>query len=246
MAPAGFAEDEELVSSDIVMTETPKPRFPSFPLRRLAHRRAVLPFERGARPRDHIYASELGKCPRAVWFNWHYPDARDGDFSEKRGALGHAVEEAFARQIAALTVSREVSFYDEEHHLSGRVDFVVRLSHAGPMIPVELKSTYAYSRFVADPMEPHLMQLRYYLTQMPEAPFGLLVYYNLSNWGGAAGEWTSLRIDRRDRAVHGEANSLWEVVHRARPPDCEEKDCFDCSVSPEAALKSAVARLEKP
>lgn len=228
------------------MTATPN-TIRQIPLRNLAKRRGVVPFERGPRPRDHIYASELGKCARAVWFDWHYPEVRDNAFSETRGALGHAIEEVMARQLSPLVVAREVSFYDEKHHLSGRSDFVVRMKHHSPMLPLEVKSTYAYDRFRNEPLPGHVLQLRYYLSQIPEAPFGVLVYYCLSNWGGHAGEWTALAVPPDTKAVVHEAARLWDAVHQDLPPPCEraqEKDgCFDCSISAERRLEAQMENL---
>jgi hypothetical protein len=212
--------------------------FKRYPLREIAKRRGVLPFERGDRPRDHIYASELGACARAVWYNWHFPDMRpDDDFSEFRGALGHGIEEVVAKQIASVVVSREVSFYDEVAHISGRVDFVIRVTHDGEMIPVELKTTKAYGRFLEEPLDSHLLQLRYYLTQMPKAPFGLLVYYSLEGWGDTMGHWEALQIPRDDPSVFERAKHLHRLIAEARPPACEkmneEDGCWDCSHSAE-------------
>lgn len=211
---------------------------PKFPLRTIAKRRGVLPFERGERPRDHIWASELGKCARAVWFEWNYPTVWDARFSETRGALGHAVEQVIASHIRPVIVAEEVSFTSDL--VSGRVDFVIRTKHAGPMIPVEVKSTYAFTKFLSAPLRSHVLQLQYYLSQIPEAPFGLLVYYNLSNWGGGSGEWEAIRIEREDEAMWKRAEQLWYMVRRKAPPKCEnegaDEDCFDCSVSPEAKL----------
>jgi hypothetical protein len=219
----------------------PQP-FHLIPLKRIADRRRSLPFARGNRPRDHIYASQLGDCARAVWFNWHYPELRpDDNFSETRGALGHAVEGLVAKQLGALLVAEEVSFYAEEAHVSGRVDFVIRLKPKGPMIPVELKTTYAYDKFINSPLPSHLLQLRYYLTQIPEAPYGILIYYCLSNWGDKAGQWAALVIPRDDKSVWSRAEALWRIVLRKDSPACEhegEKEpCWGCSKSPEAVLK---------
>jgi hypothetical protein len=222
--------------------ESPPQPFHSLPLKRIADRRKALPFQRGNRPRDHIYASQLGACARAVWFDWYYPGLRpDDDFNETRGALGHAVESLIAKQLGPLLVAEEVSFYAEEAHVSGRVDFVVRLKPTGPMIPVELKTTYAYDKFLRAPLPSHLLQLRYYLTQIPEAPFGILVYYNLSAWGGKSGHWTALVIPRDDGSVWARARFLWKIVHERDSPACdhegEPEPCWGCSRSAEAVLR---------
>ncbi len=230
-------------------TESSRPpamKFERIALQAIASRHRVKPFERGNRPRDHLYASQLGACARAVWYSWAYPDVRpDDNFSETRGALGHAVEGVLAEQLNGIVVAREVSFYDEARHVSGRVDFIVRLVKDGPMIPVELKTTLAYDRFLAEPMASHLLQLRYYLTQVPEAPFGILVYYNLSGWGGKMGEWTALEIPRDDASVTEQAARLWRVVRQKEPPACEHHDdkdgCWDCSHSAEVVLKGGDA-----
>jgi hypothetical protein len=228
----------------------PTVKFKTIPLLSLATRKRVKPFERGDRPRDHIYASQLGSCARAVWFSWKFPNERpDDNFTETRGALGHAVEGLVAEQLNGLIAAQEVSYYDETNHISGRADYIIRMSHDGPMIPVELKTTLAYDRFLDSPMASHLLQLRYYLTQIPEAPYGILIYYNLSGWGGKMGEWTALEIPRDDESVTKRAAYLWELVHAESPPTCEhegEKEpCFDCSHSAETALRQGLTPKEK-
>jgi hypothetical protein len=229
-----------------------KPKFERFPLRHVAEKHSVKPFERGDRPRDHVYASELAGCVRATWWNWHYPNDRpDDDFGETRGALGHGIEEVVAKQIAPLIVAREVSYYDEKMHISGRVDYVVRTSIDGPMLPAELKSTKAYDKFLEEPMEEHIMQLRYYLSQMPGAPFGLLIYYSLQGWPShttgkdTMGCWEALEVSRDDEAVRKRVAYVYNLVNRKDPPPCEhlnDKDgCWGCSHSAEAnAMKRAL------
>ena len=202
--------------------------FPKFDLAALLEERDMGGFVRGVRPRDHLYASELGYCPRAVWLGFKKPRPDDKEFREGRGALGHAVEDLVYKKLNGFAVEREVSFRDER--VSGRVDFVMRFSKRGPQIPLEVKSTYAYSRFVGDPMWAHLLQVGWYLTQMPEAPYGLLLYYSLEY--STSAQWTVLKIPRDDEAVKERVDALWKVVHSDKEPPCREgkpEDCFDCS-----------------
>lgn len=230
--------------------EEAKPKFERFPLRRIADSKNVKPFERGTRPRDHIYASELGACARAVWFKFHYPTEFDKTYSERRGAVGHAIENLHAEQVKGLLVAREVSFYDEVMHVSGRVDFVLRTTHDGPMIPEELKTTIAFDHSMCEPFSANVYQLLYYISQIPEAPYGLLTYFNLASWkddegNSRMGEWETLLVPRDDEEVKRRAAYLWKVVHKEEPPNCEYvprpkyPDCFECSVSPEALMKKA-------
>lgn len=211
------------------MSET----YERFPLEELVAERDVGSFERVNRPRDRLWASELGYCARAAWRSWHNPKPHDLGFTNGRGALGKGVEEIIAVKLRCVIAAREVSFTSE--HTSGRADFVLRLERGGPQIPCEVKSTYAYDRFLAEPMESHLLQLRYYLREMPEpdAPFGLLLYYNLSNYKGGSGKWACLRISRDDAAVSAREARLWAIVHSETEPACDAPDptdCFPCSL----------------
>lgn len=182
-------------------------------------------YERGERPRDRIWASELGSCPRAAWHGWRHPAAHDEDFSQHRGALGHAVEGVLADALAPILVAREVSFTN--HRASGRADFIVRID--GKQVPVELKSTYGFDLALNAPYPSHALQLRFYVEQM-DAPYGLLVYYNLSNYGGKSGHWQALRVPRDDAAVDAAVEALWAAVHAEAEPACRAPgDCFDCS-----------------
>ena len=209
--------------------------FPIFPLDYILQEKSMGTFDRGARPRDHLYASELGYCPRAVWMGFKSPKPMDEHFTATRGALGHAIEALMAEKLNGLVVAKEVSFRDD--FVSGRVDFVIRMERGGVQIPVELKTTYAYEKFVKSPELSHLLQIGWYLTQMPDAPFGLLVYYALQNksYDGSkrdiSGEWTALQIPRDDKTVTARVATLWEVVHQPKQPKCESPgDCFSCMI----------------
>ena len=220
------------------MTER-NPPFPMFPLRATVDSVLGGPrrFVRANRPRDRLYASELGQCQRAVWRNWRYPRPHDEKFERGRGALGHAVEEMLASELAPCLVAREVSFTNTR--VSGRADFFLRLPPSkeypeGIQVPVELKSTYALDLAVNDPKRSHVLQLRYYM-EAADAPFGILVYIGLGNWGGQSGEYVALKVDRNDRMLGSFVDKLWRVVHRSAEPQCENEDdpkgCFDCSVA---------------
>lgn len=185
-------------------------------------------YERGNRPRDRIYASELGDCQRAVWLNWRHPRPHDEAFERGRGALGHAVEHMLAEQLAPLIVAREVSFTNDI--ISGRADFFLRLP-TGEQIPLELKSTYGFQRAMAEPKPSHVLQLQYY-AMASDAPFGLLAYLDLSNYGGNSGVWKTLRIPRNDEGVMKRAKYLRKLVEHGVEPTCEHAGdpdgCWDC------------------
>lgn len=210
--------------------------WPKFDLKTVMAARDSGDFDRGDRPRDHLYASELGYCARAVWMGWHNPQPFDKEFTEGRGALGHAIEELMVEKLGmaksgGLIVAREVSFRDEK--VSGRADFFLRLKKGTPQFPLELKTTAAFDQFMDTPPNSHLLQLRWYLTQAPDAPFGLLTYYNLSSWGGGLGKWDTLRVERDDEAVEKRVSYLWRIVHQDREPACEAEDptdCWDCKI----------------
>ena len=220
------------------MTER-NPPFPMFPLRATvdAVLRGPRRFVRKNRPRDRLYASELGQCQRAVWRNWRYPRPHDEKFERGRGALGHAAEVMLASELAPCLVAQEVSFTNTR--VSGRADFFLRLPPSreypeGIQVPVELKSTYGLDLAVNDPKRSHVLQLRFYM-EAADSPFGLLVYISLGNWGGQSGEYVALKVDRNDQMLESFVDKLWRVVHRNREPACENADdprgCFDCSVA---------------
>jgi CRISPR/Cas system-associated exonuclease Cas4 (RecB family) len=225
-------ESKHMARNTDKLERLPNP-FQIIPLEKHLESLDMGPFDRGERPRDHLYASELGYCPRAVWLGFKHPKPIDKEFSETRGALGHAIEELMAVKLARILVAREVTFRDER--VSGRVDFVVRLKKGDPQIPVELKTTYAYTRFCANPEMSHLLQLGWYLTQMPEAPFGILIYYALDYPNSA--HWTAIEIPHDDRFVEERVKRLWKIAHALEEPACEnpgenargERRCFSCS-----------------
>lgn len=228
--------------SIIQPTEEKPPKFPPrpaieiMPLQQMLDERGPGEFQRGSRPRDHLYASELGHCPRSVWLEWHHPRPRDETFSRGRGALGHAVEHLMKENLRPFLVADEVTFRDEM--VSGRADFFLRLGKGYPQFPAELKTTLAYDRFCSEPMREHVLQLQWYLSQEPSAPYGVLIYYNLSGWGGKMGEWKALVIPRDDTGVSAVAKKLWAIVHQSKEPECEEPGkCFWCDIAAGTEMK---------
>ena len=184
-----------------------------------------LRFERGHRPRDALWASQLGACPRAVFLGWHNPQPHDIEFDQHRGALGHAVEDLRAGQLARILVAREVTFRTEL--ISGRADFVVRID--GKQLPLEMKSTYGLDLSVSSPKPSHVLQVQFYISQMPEAPYGILEYYNLANYGGKSGHYVDLVIPRDDTRVRSVAENLMQMIKSGIEPPCESPgDCWDC------------------
>lgn len=207
--------------------------FPRYPLHEILDRNSLPPvpsFQRGNRPRDHLWASELGSCQRAVWLNWHHPRPHDDEFEQHRGALGHAVEDIIAKKVARMLVAREVSFNTPK--VTGRTDFVLFIDEK--QVPLEMKSTYAFSRAMAEPRRSHQLQLLWY-TQQLDAPFGLLLYYDLSNYAGNSGHWDVLRLPRDDERVNRRIEHLWYIVHQNHGgPQCEDEkpdECWDCSLA---------------
>lgn len=244
-------------ASNGVETHSP---FLRIPLLKIGQRSKARPFDRGARPRDHLYASDLGKCPRAVWLTWRFGHKRDPYFEDYLGPYGHALEDLIADQLGGLVCAREVSFRDER--VSGRADFFLRLRHRGTQIPAELKSTAAFERFVSEPLPTHVFQLRWYLAQEPRAKFGVLIYLSsqykawkddaLGEWKRGdriLSRWVALKIPRDDEAVTREVGYLWHVVHQPNEPACSYvpqragDECFDCA---NARERGAEARRDVP
>ena len=221
---------------------SPFPTFSRFDLQALIEEKlkliGVFPkkFIRTDRPRDRLYASELGGCARSVWHSWRHPRPHDDSFDKGRGALGHAAEEMLAPQLEPLTVAREVSFTNTK--VSGRVDFVLHVD--GEQIPLELKSTFGFDLALAKPYPSNVYQACWYAQQM-RAPYALLCYLNLGNWGGKTGMWATLKIPRMDKELEVETERLWEVVHQDVEPSCENPgDCFLCGLLEKIEKEEAV------
>ncbi len=225
-------------------TETKPPKYPHrpaievLPLQQMLDERGAGEFKRGSRPRSALYASELGHCQRAVWLEWHHPKPRDEKFSQGRGWLGHCVEHGIKEWIRPFFVEDEVTLRDDR--VSGRVDFVLRFGKDYPQVPMEVKSTYAFDKFCSEPMLEHLLQIRWYLQQQPDSPYGLLCYVNLANWNGQSGKRMVLVIPRDDAQVQARVDRLWKVVHQTKEPECEEPEgvtkCFWCSIASGAEM----------
>lgn len=210
------------------------PKLRAFNLQKVITKQSIGTYRRkSSRPRDRIYASELGSCARAVWHNWRHPRPHDERFERGRGMLGHAAEWAMKHHLRPILLGQEVTFTNTR--VSGRADFFVRVGKH--QVPLEVKSTYAMGLSLDKPKPSHILQAAYY-AMADDAPFALLVYFNLANYGGNSGEWVALRIPRLDSTIEARTNYLWRLVHSEVEPDCEHADdkggCWDCSLVDEA------------
>jgi CRISPR/Cas system-associated exonuclease Cas4 (RecB family) len=199
--------------------------FATYPLDSLIEPKA--PEER--RPRTYLYATELGKCPRAVWHDYHLGKRPDPAFEEYRAPLGHAVEDMESARFGKLVKERETKLRSEL--TSGRVDFVLVVE--GQEVPLELKSTYVALDSPKLPMRSHVLQCAFYLSRMPSAPFALLRYVGLGY--SAQGRSVTFVVERMDAEVRATEERLWKIVQGPEPPACERADCFDCKVSSEVS-----------
>lgn len=179
-----------------------------------------------SRPRDRLYASELGSCARAVWSNWRRPRPHDAEFERGRGMLGHAGEWVMKQHLAPIFLAEEVSFTN--HRVSGRADFFIRID--GEQIPVEVKTTYAFDLSLGKPYPSHILQAAFY-AMADDDPYALVVYLSLGNWGGNSGKWAALKVPRMDESLNARIDVLWDVVHNDEEPKCEKpEDCFECGL----------------
>ena len=223
----------------VVARPPPSNPFPVFDLDGMLALPAATPkpFQRKNRPRDHLYASELGSCARAVWNNWRHPRPHDLNFEQHRGALGHAGEDMMAHVLRRVLVDREVTLTTPK--VSGRVDFVLEFN--GEQVPAELKTTYGMDWAMADPKLAHILQCLWYVEQM-QAPYGVLIYLNLSNYGDKSGHWGALRLTDHRGLLAPRIERMWNAVHDENAPDCEhvndKNGCFDCGLVVEAQQKA--------
>lgn len=220
--------------------ELPADPFMRFDLDAAVERIGIGKFERGDRPRDRVWASQLGGCPRAAWWLWRHPKPHDDEFSDKRGAIGHAIEDVvFEVWLRPFTIAREVSFTN--HKVSGRADGFCRFEPNGPQVPVEVKSTYAFDWALSLPHKAHVAQALWY-AQQADSPYALLLYVNLSNWNNGSGNRAALILPRADAWIDALTEKMWRIVHEDSAPPCEKPgvdtrthklNCFECSISGE-------------
>ncbi len=211
--------------------------FARFPLDEILAKVDVGSYRRGNRPRDRLWASQLGGCPRAVWHSWQHPRPHDEEFEQHRGALGHAVEDMmFNGPFKRVAIAREVTFTN--HRVSGRADGFLRFERDEHQVPVELKSTYGFDWALAEPHKAHVAQALWY-AQQDDSPYAILCYVNLSNYNDLAGHWGALRLERADEWLDALTEKLWAAVHSAEEPPCRDPGlnartkklaCFDCSL----------------
>lgn len=214
--------------------DAPTIRLDEIDLQSVIDRASVGKYARkSTRVRDRLYASELGSCARAVWSNWRHPRPHDEEFERGRGMLGHAGEWVMGEHLRPILLGSEVTFTN--HRVSGRADFFVRIGTE--QIPVEVKTTYALSWAVAESRASHVLQAAFY-AMSDDAPYAILVYLNLGNYGGGSGKWVALRVPRMDAVLNARVNALWDAVHSETPPDCEHPgDCWDCGLVAEAEAR---------
>lgn len=134
---------------------------------------------KGGEGKTNPYATDMGKCPRAVWYSLrNYVESNPPDMQSLANFFfGHAAEDAYARILAQLPNRDEMQIIREVRlqigNTSGRADFILW----DPVLRtiIELKTTKGWQvKFL--PNKDHEKQLRFYLHA---GKLGLLEKYGI-------------------------------------------------------------------
>jgi len=124
--------------------------------------------------RNYFYASEAGKCHRAIFFSMTGVKGKPKDARTIRiFQNGDSVHERLCKYLkeAGVLVCEEKEMNNQSPEIHGRVDAIVELN--GEQIPLEFKS--ANIRTLAQPYPEHVKQIMLYM-HVGNYKKGMLVY----------------------------------------------------------------------
>ena len=190
--------------------------------------------EWNSKPRDGYHVSDVCLCPRLNVFR--KVDRRPiGAKTVSIYSAGKAIHEAIQLLFRSDKRTFELEKYVEFEDIQGSVDIYDRRRN----IPLEFKTTRASD--IKEPKSFHVEQLKYYISMLPGAQQGYLIYQLLMHFGDTPFKTFRIimnaqeRKDQRDKLVK-EVNSLKRAIKAGDPSLARsvEKDqslnwlCKDC------------------
>ena len=139
-----------------------------------------------------FYASEIGYCPRKIWYSFKSPEKHGADTLKimRIGTTLHEdiqnifktpeMKEIFKNEMGVTYVDIEsrCTIPTQSFSISGRID--ARLLTKDTIIPVEFKSIKGITTWLKKPYWSHLVQLNLYL-YAENAKYGYLIYIDKIN-----------------------------------------------------------------
>ena len=191
--------------------------------------------EWNSKPRDGYHVSDVCLCPRLTVFR--KVDRRPiGAKTVSMYSAGKAIHEAIQSLFRSDKRTFEIEKYVEFEDIQGSVDIYDRKRNT----PLEFKTTRASD--IKEPKSFHVEQLRYYISLLPGAQQGYLIYQLLMHFGDTP--FKAFRItmnaqqrkDQRNKLVK-EINSLKRAIEAGSPALARSVDkdpslnwlCKDCS-----------------
>ena len=135
--------------------------------------------EERSRPRDYFYVSEVGKCPRQIYYSIKgFPRPPLDGLTARKLAVGDDAHKRLAQALFGMGVVVATEAPIPPGKLfHGRCDVIVSLDGKNYVIEVKTAHPYSFDQMSSGPRRDHYLQLQLYLHYF-EIPQGIVLAEN--------------------------------------------------------------------
>lgn len=121
--------------------------------------------EERSRPRDYFYVSEVGKCPRQIYYSIKgFPRPPVDGLTARKLAVGDDAHKRLAQALFGMgvVVAAEVPI-PPGNLFHGRCDLIVSLDGKNYVVEIKTAHPYSFDQMATGPRRDHHLQLQLYL-----------------------------------------------------------------------------------
>lgn len=135
--------------------------------------------EERSRPRDYFYVSEVGKCPRQIYYSIKgFPRPPLDGLTARKLAVGDDAHKRLAQALFGMGVVVAAEAPIPPGRLfHGRCDVIVSLDGKNYVVEVKTAHPYSFDQMSSGPRRDHYLQLQLYLHYF-EIPQGIVLAEN--------------------------------------------------------------------
>lgn len=129
--------------------------------------------------RSGFYASEAGKCSRAIYYDFIKAPKEDFSIETLRKFLtGNVIHEKLQKILkdTGILISEEQATPQNEFNIHGRCDAIIKLNNQKQVLEIKSIASYGY-RQLKEAKDDHILQLQVYL-HFFKIKSGYLLYEN--------------------------------------------------------------------
>lgn len=207
--------------------------------------------EETVRERDYFYVTDVGKCPRQIYYSVKgFPKPPLDGQTARRLAVGDDFHRRIVQALYSLGIAVAAEVPIPPNPLfHGRADAIVSLEGKNYVVEIKTVHPYNFDQMVATPRRDHYLQLQLYLHYF-DIPQGIILAENKANQ--ELREFVVERDQDEIRKVLSTFERLHEVIFLLDllPPipdksDWEYDQCRYCSYVEFCQLDTAIPPTKK-